>query len=170
MTKTQEELIRGLRNMFKCPVIIEPCVVQSVDDDKLTCVVVPLDGPEILDVRLKAGIDEVQDGLVQKPTIGSIVLVALIGNDQDTRFVIAFSSVDQTLFNGGLNGGLINIQTLITELGKTNSLVNAIKDSLSNWVPVPNDGGAALKNLVNANLPGKNTGDFSDMEDDKVKH
>jgi hypothetical protein len=156
--------------MFKAPVIIEPCTVASVDEDALTCVVTPMDGPDIFDVTLKSGIDGINDGLVTIPEEGSIVLVALIGNDPNRRFIMAFSSVVRSEFNGGLNGGLINIQTLITELNKTNALVNAIKDSLSNWTPVPNDGGAALKTYAGTQMAGKATGDFSDMEDDKVKH
>lgn len=170
MNKKQDDLLRALKEMFKVPAIIEPCTVKSVDDDNFTCVVTPLDGPEISDVRLKAGVDGVSDGLVQIPAVDSVVLVALIGNDRDNRFVIAFSAVTETLFNGGDNGGLINIETLKTELQKTNDVVNALVNSLTGWTPVPNDGGAALKAYAAGQLAGKVTGDFSSMEDETVKH
>lgn len=176
MTKEQENLVRAWKNMVKVPIIVEACIVNEVDDEALTCTVTPVtDGPEIFDVRLKASIAEIgeliiSDGLVQIPTVGSTVLVALIGNDQATRFVIAFSEVEKVVFYGGLKGGLINIQTLVDELNKTNEVVQALKDSLTGWTPVPNDGGAALKTYASGQLAGKAVGDFSDMEDENVLH
>jgi hypothetical protein len=170
MTKEEEKLIERLRALGKTTAIIEPATVKSVDTANLTCVVELADETEISDVRLKAAIDNVKDGLVQIPVVGSTVLVGSIGNKVSVRCVIMFSKVSEVLFNGGENGGLINIQTLITELNKTNEVVNAIKDSLLNWTPVPNDGGAALQTFASGQLAGKSTGVFDGMEDTKVKH
>lgn len=170
MTKEEEKLIERLRALGKVPMIIEPATVKSVDAEKLTCVVELSDETEISDVRLKAAIDNVKDGLVQIPVVGSTVLVGSIGNKVGVRAVIMFSQVSEVLINNGDNGGLINIQTLITELNKTNEVVNAIKDSLLNWTPVPNDGGSALQVYANTQLAGKATGEFDNMEDTKVKH
>lgn len=170
VTKTTEELIRTLRDMFKAPVVIEPGTVVSVNEDDLTCVVNPTDGPQIFDVRLKAAIDGVKDGVVQIPTLNSTVLIAMIGNEANTRFIIAFGSVSKIVINGGSKGGLINIQTLIEQLNKTNEVVNAIKNSLTGWTPMPNDGGAALKTYATSQIGSKATGDFSNMEDNKVLH
>ncbi len=74
------------------------------------------------------------------------------------------------MFNGGEKGGLINIQTLIEELNKTNDVVNTIVNALTSWTPVGGDGGAALKLYASTHLAGKVVGDFSDMEDIKVLH
>lgn len=169
-TKKREQFHRSLKDMFKFPVIVEPATVKDVDTENLTCTVLPVDGPEIYDVRLKAGIDGVNDGVVQIPAADSTVLIAMIGNDAENWFVLAFSEVEETLINGGENGGLINIETLIEQLNKTNEVVNAIKDSLLNWTPTPNDGGAALKTYAATAIGSKVTGDFSNMEDEKVKH
>lgn len=170
MTKEEEKLINTLRDMGKTPMIIEPATVKSVDTDKLSCVVELANETEIPDVRLKAAIDNVKDGIVQIPKVNSTVLVGMIGNKISTRFIVMVSEVEETLINGGENGGLINIQTLIEQLNKTNEVVNAIKDSLTGWTPVANDGGAALKTYASTQLAGKTTGDFSSMEDTKVKH
>lgn len=169
MTRDEEKLIGFFKSIGKKPMTVEPATVKSVDSDKLTCVVELMDETEIPDVRLKAAIDNVKDGIVQIPKIDSTVLVARIG-ESSQRFVVAVSEVEETLFNGGNNGGLINIQTLIEGLNKTNEVVNAIKDSLLNWTPVASDGGAALQLFANTQLSGKETGDFSSMEDIKVKH
>ncbi len=171
MTRQGEELIRQMKALSKCPWIVEAATVKEVDEDNLSCVVELLvDETEIPNVRLKAGIDNVTDGMVQIPEVDSVVLIGMINNDYNNRCVVAFSKVTKTLFNGGDSGGLINIQTLIDNLNKTNDVVNAIKNSLTGWTPVANDGGAALKALATTQLTGKVTGDFSDMEDTKVKH
>lgn len=170
MTKQEEELVEKLKALGKTQMLVEPATVKSVDTANLTCVVELADETEIPDVRLKAAIDGVKDGMVQIPAVDSTVLVAMIGNNISTRFVLALSVVEETLFNNGDNGGLINIQTLITELNKTNELVNALKDSITGFTPVPNDGGNALKLYATTQTSGKATGDFSNMEDVKVKH
>lgn len=170
MTKQEEELLRKLRELSRQVITIEPAIVKSVNESELSCVVELLNETEIPDVRLKSAIDGITDGLVQIPSVESIVLVATIGDSIGNRFVLAFGEVEKVLFFGGSNGGLINIQTLIENLNKTNDVVNAIKDSLLNWAPVPNDGGAALKALAATNIGIKMTGDFSSIEDEKVKH
>jgi len=172
MSKEADILVRAMKELFKAPLTVQIATVTAVDETALTCDVQLLENDtiEISDVRLKAAIDNGTDGLVQIPTVGSTVLVGMIGNDDNTQFVIAFSAVTKVVMFGGTNGGLINIQTLITELNKTNALVNAIKNSLANWTPVGGDGGAALKTYAGIQMAGKATGDFSSMEDVKVKH
>jgi len=168
--KATEELMLAMKKLFEAPVQTFPATILDVDSDELTCTIQPIDGPEIFNVRLKAAINGVTDGIVEIPSVGSSVLCGLIGNDDNTCVVLAVDAVDQILINGGNNGGLINIQTLITELGKTNDVVNAIKNSLLNWTVVPSDGGAALKTFATTEIGIKVTGDFSAMEDEKVKH
>lgn len=170
MSKSQEELGKALKGWLAGPVQTFTADVVSVDQSSLTCVVQPADGPELSDVRLKAAIDNVKEGAVEFPTVGSSVLVGIIGNDENTAFLLKCSNVDKVMFYDGLKGGLINIQTLIMELNKTNAVVNAIKTSLTSWTPVSGDGGAALKALASSQLSGKSTGDFTTMEDARVVH
>lgn len=185
MTDKQKEIIRKFRELVNIPVQQIPGVVIKVNDDD-TVDVTPVTGPDLFDVRLKASIDEGEDGIVITPALESSVLVAIIGNDPDTATVVKWSEIDKirgkigdttfeistngVVINGGNNGGLINIQTLIEELAKTNDVVTTIVDSLTGWTPVANDGGAALKTHFGGAISGKEVGDFSNMEDEKVKH
>lgn len=172
MSKESEKLVQAMKQLFKAPVTVQIARVIAVDELAMTCDVILLENSEVTisDVRLKAAIDNGTDGVVQIPFLLSTVLIGMIGNDDNTYFVLAVSDVSKVVMFGGYNGGLINIQTLITELNKTNDLLNAIKDSLANWTPVASDGGAALKTYAAGQMAGKVTGDFSLMEDVKVVH
>lgn len=129
-SKKAEEIIRKLRELNRQPMTVEPAVVKNVDEANLTCTVVLLNDTEIPDVRLKAAIDETpgsttKDGLVQIPVVDSTVLVAMIGNDTSTRFVMAFSEVDKVMFYGGSNEGLIKINELVEKLNDMVSKFNS---------------------------------------------
>jgi hypothetical protein len=159
------EIARKLKQMIGSTIQVEPAVVLSVDETKLTCRVRLLDDTEIPDVRLKAAIDELTQGMYQVPEVNSSVLVGKIGNNTKTRFVIMFSKVVKVVFYGGDNGGLLRWPAC-----KTNEVLQAIVDSLKNFLPVAGDGGAALKTFFNTTLGTKTKGNFANLEDTKVLH
>lgn len=165
-----EKLVQALRKINSVPMWVVPATVLSVDEENYTIDVEPTGQADLPDVRLKAAIDGVRDGVVEIPEVRSTVLIGLIGNSEEEAFVIKCSKVSKTIFNGGSNGGLINIKTLVEELDKTKGVVDALKKTLDSWVVAPGDGGAALKTLWGTNGSGKSTGDFSKMEDTKVVH
>jgi len=170
MTKDQEKLNEALKARFGAPVQCEIATVESVDEDKASCVVTLADGTEIEDVRLKASIDEdMHDGLVQIPGVGSSVVVGLIGNDLSTRFVMLFTVVTKVVFFGGARP-IVDWPAIKAELDKTNEVVQALADSLTGWTPVANDGGAALKAYATSQLSGKAVGNYEDKQDDKILH
>lgn len=74
-------------------------------------------------------------------------------------------------FNGGDLGGLINIADLTSHLNTIEKDINNLKTVFANWVPAPQDGGAALKGAAtswaSAQLTLSQRGDY---EDEKVKH
>lgn len=143
------------------------CVVNSVDKTLNTCDVSPLDGDaEIFDVKLIA--TESQKGFIKYPVKGSNVIITFI--DKDTAFLSLCTEVEEVIYHDGSNGGLININTLISELNKNNQILTAIKDGFTNFIPIPNDGGAALKSLMLSSLAILPVGDFSNMEDETFKH
>ena len=171
MSKKAEEIRKKLKEAFKAPVQLFPAIVKSdVNEQDLTVDVEPIEGAPINDVRLKAAIDGVTDGMVEFPKKGSSVLIALIGNEDIDCVVIKCSEVDKVVLFGGQNGGLINIKTLIEELNKTNQAVQTLIDLYSNWTPVPNDGGTALKTIAGTSLATVVLGDYTNMEDIKVTH
>jgi hypothetical protein len=118
-----------------------------------------------LDVRLLAGDG---NGLTYIPKVGSVVIVKMISDV--SGFVAMFSQLDNIQFLDGSFGGLTKTPELKIQLDKTKEVVDAIKDSLTNWTTVPNDGGAALKTFFAGQIAGKNTGDYSDIENDKITH
>jgi len=142
-------------------------VITNIDKALNTCDVAPLDGEaEILDVKLIA--TESQTGLIQYPFEGSSVIITFI--DKDTAFLSMCTDIEEVIYHDGSNGGLININTLISELNKNNQILTAIKDGFTNFIPVANDGGAALKALMISSLSILPVGDFSSMEDETFKH
>lgn len=151
--------------------------VISVDKDKDTCVVQAEDAPEIEGVKLRSIIGNIATKLIVYPVVNSYVTVSCLHNMPNELYVSQVSEVDeiitnceQVTYNGGENGGLVNWPDLKTQLDKTNEVVDAIKEAMTNWVVVPNDGGGALKTLFNAAIAGKTTGNYEDLEDTKFLH
>ncbi len=147
------------------------CVVTAVDNDSQTCDVEPLNGDApILGVKLKAREDSEPDGIVVFPTVGSDVVVGFSeGNDVDA-FVLVFSDFDQMVIDGGENEGIVKLPVLRDEIAKINNFLIQIKQGFTSWVPVPNDGGAALKGIMTSALGNVQTADLSQAGNDKIKH
>ncbi|WP_299460787.1 hypothetical protein [uncultured Microscilla sp.] len=187
MEEVYQKLIEVITDTV--PVQSEMATVKAVDKEKLECTVVPItnEALEIGGVNLKAVIDETKNGLVQIPKVGSIVLISLIENTDGDHYVSMYSDIDEVqlvqneeeilkidnmgkvTFHQGENKGLIKIEALKTQLEKNTQAIQKILDLFANWTAAPNDGGAALKAL-SASLAGTQLGDFSDIENDKVKH
>lgn len=122
--------------------------VLTVDMDACTCDVEPLNGEaDLLDVRLRAVKDGNKKGHVLFPVIGSIVLVAKKERGNTDAYVAMLSEVDviqidanQIVFNGGENGGLINIEALVSKInrveGKLDSVINTLKAPAALGVPI----------------------------------
>lgn len=171
-----EELIKSILKRYLKVINYEAKVI-SVDKEADTCTVQAEDAPEIEGVKLRSMLGSSTYKLIVYPVVGSYVMVSVINNLENELFVSQVSEVDeivtdceQITYNGGEHGGLVNWPDLKEQLDKTNEVVNAIKQAMTNWVVVPNDGGAALKTLFNAAIAGKTTGIYEDLEDTKIKH
>lgn len=142
-------------------------VVGTVKDiSGKTCTVTPSNGdPELHEVRLQAG--ESDKGFVIYPKKGSEVVVTFL--NKLTGYIAICSEIEKIEFDEGKNGGLIIIDKIKTEIEKLNSNFDTIKNMFSSWVPVPNDGGAALKGASSA-LDGLSKADLSNVTNDKIKH
>jgi hypothetical protein len=173
----------GIANPYSFPSLYVGDV-ESVDIPNRTCSITVLsDGVEVQkdNIALMAIND---DGLLLIPAIGSQVRV--LDSPNDDPCVIQYSKLDKlqlhvgtstfdvttdlSQFNGGTNGGLTITPELKKQLDKTNEIVNAIVNALKNWTVVPSDGGAALKAFFTPLVAGKTVGDYSNIEDTKVKH
>ncbi|MCM1380115.1 MAG: hypothetical protein NC044_08575 [Prevotella sp.] len=79
-------------------------------------------------------------------------------------------NADNIILNGGDLNGLVKIDDLTDRLNIIEKDINDLKTALSKWVPVPQDGGAALKTEVTdwAGAPLTET-KRSDYENKKIK-
>lgn len=171
-----EEIAQSIRDIVGVkPFDTFVCTVKSVEG--ATCTVVRvLDNLEIPDVRLNCHSTE-NSGIVVTPKVDSYVLVTSI--DGHNHFVSQCSEVEKItincdtkiIINDGNNGGLVNIEKLTQKLKTIETDINSLKNKITAWIPVAQDGGAALKGAVETWA-----GDLlaitqtSDYEDTKVTH
>jgi len=186
--KKEAELIKKMRELFGTSVQTFPAMVLSVDEAAKTIDVLDQEDNEVFNVRLKASIDDEQNGVVEIPVVASWVLVGIIGNDENSLFVLMCNDVeklvgfigdttcsidtDGIVIDGGANGGLTITPELVTNLDKTNALINALTTIISG-VPIPEPGNgapSALQAALATALTGQSLGDFSAIENERVKH
>lgn len=150
------------------PLLMAAKVTSVVGD---TCTV-DIDGMAVEDVRLRAVADGGADGVLMVPTVGSYVVVADLGEaNLSVPVVVAWSAVERVEFRGGENGGLVNIGPLVELLNALEDEVNGLKRAVASWVPVPQDGGAALKTAVSSWASSLMTKtQTGDIEDENFKH
>lgn len=146
------------------PKILFIAEVDSVDEDKQTCVVKPVDGRPEYTADLKAVTDGELDGDWMIPTKGSQVICALLDNGQrcvivdgtqstlkhikTDKFDVDADDVEidaKVVMNGGDNGGMVVIGDLIKKLNAIENDLNVMKGIWAGCVPVATDGGAAIK-------------------------
>ena len=161
--------------------------VSSVQQDS-TCTIRMPSGMELAGVRLRAVVNDDKDQILVTPKQHSHVLVAdFSGGNLTDLAVIKFSrpqAIDinigsstvhiedgQIEFNGGDNGGLINITDLTGKLNTIERDLNALKTTLAGWTPVPQDGGAALKAAITTWATQQlQLTQNNDYQDNKIKH
>ena len=91
-------------------------------------------------------------------------------SEADESTTIEVSELE-ILFNGGNLLGLVKIQELTDRLNEYEMIFNQLQTDFSGWVPVPSDGGAALKSIITAGfglkvIPASIVDDF---ENEKIK-
>lgn len=166
-------------------VFIKLCQVKDIDEAERTCTCSPVNGDaDILEVRLQASMNS-EKGFVLFPKKDSFVYVGFFNKhsgivvltDEIDKAEITIQNTtmvmdqDGVVFNGGDNKGMVILDKIIDRYNKIENDINSLKQVLSGWTPVPNDGGAALK-LAAATWYGQQlqTTNASQIENDKVKH
>lgn len=180
--KDSERLKQALIDLMPTSTAFITAEVKSVDETKMICVCVDALGNERISVRLRANIDQ-PNGFVLLPKVGSSVVLGVIDSKQ--FFVAMTSDVDKVLldtdrvvidqdtivFDQGKNGGLTITPELVKQLTKSSARVDGIIDAINNAVAIPQDGGVGLQNTMKAKLATLiDVEDFSQIENDKVKH
>lgn len=106
--------------------------VVSVDTDKKTCTVQPVDDqPEILEVRLTA-VESPENGIIPIPAVGSFVIVGQTATEQP--HILMFSELDSmsVLFDGSEFKLDENGLKLTVGSNDLREGVQALKDALAN--------------------------------------
>ena len=172
MTKDQEKLRKLFKDLYTGQINTFEATVISRDDENLTVDIEPLEDAELFDVRLKAAIDQVKDGVVEYPASGSTVLVGVIRNNPETCFILKTSEVEKIEINGGDNGGLVIWPDTKAELEKNNEILQGLLDILTGTpINEPGNGApSALQAALSVALAGKQVGDFDNKENEKVTH
>lgn len=142
--------------------------VVSVDEDEKTAKISLANGEDIDGVRLQQVPSDT--GIFLKPLVGSVVIVAF--TDNTTAYISMFSELEELVFQDGVNGGLIKIDDLVAKLNDLNTKYNDLTTRLLAWVPVPGDGGTALKTILTLPTPIGTNPPFNkaDFENEKFKH
>jgi hypothetical protein len=143
--------------------------VISVDRSKKTCdAVCVTTGMELLETRLMAIEAEITNSMVIYPKVGSVILVGIV--DRSNVFVMLQAGETDGVEINGAAFSMVKGEELKAEITKLKQTVDAIVMALKSWVVVPSDGGGALKAEITSALIGKETGSFSDILNDKVRH
>lgn len=166
--------------------ILKVCEVTSLDRSTRTIDCLPLDETApILGASLQADSGGTQ-GLTLYPRVGSLVIVGLVEGTPlgiillaDELDELEVQIGDQQIsitregitLNEGKLGGIVKIADLTSKLNTLERDLNTLKQALTSWTPVPQDGGASLKASV-APWAGRQIqltrqGDY---EDTKIKH
>lgn len=101
--------------------------------------VAEVEGLEYHDVLLGLGAD------ITVPEPGSKVLIGIVENLREATFLLFAESIAERRINGDAFGGLVKVGELVSELNDLKQDLNTLKSVLTAWVPITNDGGAALK-------------------------
>lgn len=133
------ERLKGLRHKT---VVLYQGEVESVEGKTCT---IHIDGLSIPDVRLRATTKEEDEELLITPAVGSMVIVGDLVGDLSQLVILAIDRAETITMHGGKLGGLVIAGNLTERLNAIERDLNALKQACSSWVPIKQDGGAALK-------------------------
>lgn len=161
--------IAGTHNMI--PVKMFDANVDSVNVEKRTCQVTSIDPTltiDDLEVRYMSDISDGEENVPEKDSTVTVIFSSLttpviVSNSWLTRKTIIIGDQQWNIidgkqtFNDGSYGGIPIVKDPENSnaglLKKINDLEKKINDLIQifiNWIPVPNDGGAALKTLLSS--------------------
>lgn len=169
MGKKEAEILRKIKELGKPARVVEIGSVVKVDEENMTAVVA-IDG--LAFTCALNGFTKAFKGFVGIPTIGSDVLLLRLDDDGNRYTIIATTELEKLYIKGGKSGeGLINIEELISQLGKLSARVDGIIGAInsSTVIATPQDGGTALLGLLRTQIAKiQESEDFSKIEDETI--
>lgn len=167
---TLDEIKRAIREIAKENGVANDMVfeaeVVSVQDETIT---IKAEDMEMSEVRTCATTDGNKQNLRIYPKVGSTVVCLDLGGDRRDIIVLQYSEIDKVTVHKGEHTSLYG-DLLVDQLNNLTKRVDAIYDMFSSWTPTPQDGGAALKTQATAKLTGKQSEDYSKVEDKTLMH
>lgn len=135
-------------------------VVEEVDKNKMTCIV-RIDNENKILASLVSG--NKNKGIIQIPKEGSYVMVVM--QERMLGFVCMVEEVEEVIINGGLLGGLIKIEALVSKL---NSFIQAF----NTHTHIVNTTGSAAAQSGSAQPITSSVEQVQkkDIEDERIKH
>lgn len=124
------------------------------------------DSSSEINMRVKGSMNLISEGNVNIRSIDGELIINSDKNMtiQSSREIVVLS--DKLLVHGATES-MVKGDTLKQELDKTNSVLQSIINVFNKWVPVPSDGGSALKVAMKLGLVGKTIGNFDKIKSDK---
>lgn len=165
-----KELMRGIcGDGGKGQAVLFQAEVVIVEGD---CCTVDAGGLELSDVRLKSVVDGKTDGvMLLVPEVGSKVLVGSLTGDYRDLAVLSIERFDRYVLGGDGFGGMVKATELVKRLNALEKEVNNLRTAISGWVPVAQDGGAALLGALSNWLAGNlQETRQEDIENAKILH
>lgn len=166
---TLEEIKRAIREMSSGHIdgMIFEAEVVKVSDETIS---VKEDGTELTEVRTCADTDGDRQNLRIYPKVGStVVCLDLSGDKRTDIIVIQYSKIEKVTIHGGEHTS-VNGDLLVEQLKNLTARVDALYDAFRSWTPAAQDGGSALKTTAMAKISGKQSEDYSRVEDKTIKH
>jgi len=182
----EEQIKQAIKGMTAGKIITLLAKVTAVDEAAATITAELSEGLTIEDVRLRSTING-DKGFYIIPAINSQVLLLRISGS-DEFHAVAFSDFDkiiarnasvsiqvtgsEIIFNDNTLGSFMpDLTKVVSKMNALETQVNNLKTILTAWVPVPSDGGAALKTAITTWAGSSMTPTvLNDLKDPKIKN
>lgn len=189
-SKNRKKILDSIRELGKADKYeIYSGKVSSVSEENATCDVDIDNDLTVFDVRLRSVVTD-NKGVWVLPKVNSFVHIGqvdggtdfiLLGHSEvDKAFVVIGDNTieingDEITINNGANEGVPKVIPLTGKINAIEDKINAMLSLFNAWVPVPNDGGAALKTAFTALYPTTLAPitpitEVNDLKNDKLKH
>lgn len=139
--------------------------VVEVDWDEKTMTALNQNGLAYYEVMLGLG------SQFTKPVEGTDCLIAIVEGRDAIAFLLHANEVEEIVFDGGKNGGLVKVKELQEQLNKITARIDGVIKAITNAKPVVDNSGAGLLASMVVGLKTiVEKEDFKDIENEKIKH
>jgi hypothetical protein len=160
--KLKQVIREDMRSMVPVQTIWATCKSANLQEGTMVAIA---DELEYYDVLLGLGGDLVE------PMPDSRVLLGLVNNKREACVLLFAEATKVRHINGDSWGGLVKADPVATKLLALEQDLNTIKQLVTSWIPVPNDGGASLKaQLIGWSAQTIATTSSAELQNPKVKH